>query len=75
MTRFVSSERFVQPAPMRVNSTFTSALRRLRIVPYVLAAVVMAVLLNSIAPLGTWLLLSAAVGVTTLASILVVTTE
>jgi hypothetical protein len=75
MTQFVSSEPFVQPTPMRVNSTFPRTLHRLRIVAYILAVLVVAVLLSFVAPLGTWLLLSGAIGVTTLASILVVTTE
>ena len=75
MTHFVAPESFVQPTPMHVASIVASTLRRLRVLAYVLAALIIAVLVGSVAPLGTWLLLCAAVAVPTLASVLIVAAE
>jgi hypothetical protein len=75
MTYPVSPELYAESTPPRLVTALGSTLRRLRVLVYLVMALVLAVTLGSVVPLGTWLLLCAAVAVPTLAALLVVATE
>ena len=74
MAEFLSSPSQNEPAPP-VFARSASIGRTARWLAYALVAVASAVLLGSVVPLGTWLLLCAAVAVPTVASVLVVASE
>jgi hypothetical protein len=75
MTYVPATESFEGRTSARLGALAAAMVRHVRLVGYVLAALTAAVVLGSVAPLGTWLLLCGAVAVPTLASVLLVAGE
>lgn len=75
MARFSSSTNYSDSRPLDALAAFAPFLRRLKVLFYLTLALLALVILNATIPLGAWLLLSVAVAVPTLASLLLVATD
>jgi hypothetical protein len=75
MARPVTPDLYPDMRPTGVLLTLAPALRRLRVLAYLTAALLSVALLGSFLPLGTWLLLCAGLAAPTLASALLVMGE
>lgn len=75
MARFGTPDNYSDSRPLEALAAFAPYLRRLKVLFYLTLALLVVVVLNATIPLGAWLLLSVAVAVPTLASLLLVAAD
>lgn len=75
MARFGTPTTYSDARPLSGFASFAPYLRRLKVLFYLTLALLTLVVLNATIPLGAWLLLSVAVAVPTLASLLLVAAD